>query len=427
MEATCLNQGCNWSGKFRHFEKHANECKFKPVTCQQCHGLVEASRYKHHLGNDCPKRPIKCQYCKEDFYAEIYEAHKLECPKFPVKCDDCGKKKLTRDMLQHHYNNECSQRKITCPAGCDPVERSRFLTHLDQKSGFHLNFIMDQLKILTQETNTKVGQLAPMSEILQLKQNVEQLQVRLQQVGGPIPPGSEDNAVMQQRCRALELKVSTFEGIVTTLHREIERCLTHLDGIERGNSGNSGPVAQRVEQLERALAQKDKENMELKQYIDDKLSATYDGEHVWRIENWSKLRKDAMSGMRTSIFSVPFYTSRHGYKMCVRLYPNGDGMGRGTHISVFFVVMMGDYDPVLKWPFKHRVTFRLVNQNNDEQDQTDSFRPDPNSSSFKKPTSEMNIASGCPLFIPLTKINDASSGFVTNDVLFLKTTVTLNS
>lgn len=41
--------------------------------------------------------------------------------------------------------------------------------------------------------------------------------------------------------------------------------------------------------------------------------------------------------------------------MCLRLYLNGDGTGRGTHLSLFFVVMRGKCDALLKWPFCQKV------------------------------------------------------------------------
>ena len=49
-----------------------------------------------------------------------------------------------------------------------------------------------------------------------------------------------------------------------------------------------------------------------------------------------------------------------GYKMCARLYLNGDGMGKGTHVSLFFVVMRGTYDALLKWPFRQKVSCSLL-------------------------------------------------------------------
>jgi len=30
-------------------------------------------------------------------------------------------------------------------------------------------------------------------------------------------------------------------------------------------------------------------------------------------------------------------------------------MGKGTHVSLFFVVMRGAYDALLKWPFRQKV------------------------------------------------------------------------
>lgn len=41
--------------------------------------------------------------------------------------------------------------------------------------------------------------------------------------------------------------------------------------------------------------------------------------------------------------------------MCLRVYLNGDGTGRGTHLSLFFVVMKGPNDALLRWPFNQKV------------------------------------------------------------------------
>lgn len=41
--------------------------------------------------------------------------------------------------------------------------------------------------------------------------------------------------------------------------------------------------------------------------------------------------------------------------MCLRIYLNGDGTGRGSHLSLFFVVMRGQSDALLKWPFNQKV------------------------------------------------------------------------
>lgn len=61
-----------------------------------------------------------------------------------------------------------------------------------------------------------------------------------------------------------------------------------------------------------------------------------------------------------NIYVSAFYTSKYGYKMCLRIYLNGDGTGRGTHLSLFFVVMRGHSDALLKWPFNQKVKLLLI-------------------------------------------------------------------
>ncbi len=128
---------------------------------------------------------------------------------------------------------------------------------------------------------------------------------------------------------------------------------------------------------------------------------------------------DAKSGKYTSIFSLPFYTGRYGYKMCLRLYILGDGAGKSTHMSLFFVIMQNEFDSILQWPFTRRVTFKLINQCGG-RDIIDTFEPDPASSSFKKPKSDMNIASGCPKFVTH---HDLKNGFILEDTIYIKCVV----
>ncbi len=61
-------------------------------------------------------------------------------------------------------------------------------------------------------------------------------------------------------------------------------------------------------------------------------------------------------------YPFPYYFSRNGYKMCIRGYLNGDGMGYQSHLSLFFVIMRGECDPLLKWPFEYKVSMILVGE-----------------------------------------------------------------
>ena len=46
------------------------------------------------------------------------------------------------------------------------------------------------------------------------------------------------------------------------------------------------------------------------------------------------------------VYLPPFYTHPqcHGYRMCVRVDPNGNGDGKGTHVSIFTYMMQGPFD-----------------------------------------------------------------------------------
>lgn len=152
--------------------------------------------------------------------------------------------------------------------------------------------------------------------------------------------------------------------------------------------------------------------------------SSYDGVLRWKITEISRRRMEAEAAKQLSIFSPPFFSSHGGYKMCARLYFNGDGVGKGSHLSLFFVVMKGENDDVLPWPFQHPVTFRLVDQEH-QRHISDTFRPDPTSSSFQRPTSSMNVASGCPLFVPLDGLE--TGGYVMDDAMSIRMVVDTKS
>jgi hypothetical protein len=109
--------------------------------------------------------------------------------------------------------------------------------------------------------------------------------------------------------------------------------------------------------------------------------------------------------------------------MRARLYLHGDGNARRTHMSLFFVLMRGLNDPILKFPFNYKVTFCMYDQTPTQRHIIDSFRPDIKSNSFQRPRSDMNIASGIPKFFPLAMIEKESNPYVRDDTLFIKVMV----
>ena len=151
---------------------------------------------------------------------------------------------------------------------------------------------------------------------------------------------------------------------------------------------------------------------------------TTNGVFIWKIPDIRRRYREAIDRRTVSIYSPPYFTSPQGYRMCTRVYLHGDGMGKGTHISVFFVLMRSEHDNLLQWPFKQSVRFTLINQVNSSGSITEAFAPDLQSPSFKQPENEMNIASGFPKFAKQSVLQDEN--FTKGNTIFIKAQVDLS-
>ena len=175
-----------------------------------------------------------------------------------------------------------------------------------------------------------------------------------------------------------------------------------------------------VLEVERILNVLSVHHSELELQLHASLASTHNGAFLWRIPEVRRRIRDAKIGRITSIYSPPFYTGRNGYKMCIRVYLNGDGSGEGTHLSIFFVLMRGEYDPLLQWPFEPKVSLILVDQDH-KKHLVETFKPNAQSSSFQRPKTDMNVASGCPEFADLSVLDNTS--YVKDDVMYIKAIV----
>ncbi|KAJ8038379.1 TNF receptor-associated factor 3 [Holothuria leucospilota] len=201
--------------------------------------------------------------------------------------------------------------------------------------------------------------------------------------------------------------------------------------LEEDNKKLSSDLARMVEssrtkdvdlhQLQGRISVLDTTITRLKMSVEQLENVSYNGVLIIEVPNYSHKKAAAMTGT-PSFYSDDFYTDRHGYRMCARIYLNGDGVGKGSHLSIFFAIKKGPYDNYLSWPFQRRVSFTLLNQAGKDH-LSDAFRPDPTSSSFQKPVKEMNIASGCPMFVAHKVIENPVEGFLRNNTICLRVKV----
>lgn len=356
-------------------------------TCVVCNNVLNAPMQftcGHRLCEGCVGQCLKdnehyCPACQNDDeccasaradsftdYAARKEMKKLDVRCWSEECSWTG----TLDTFETSHKDSCPFKPIVC------VE-----------CGYGV-----------QETTPPPPPIHPACIVSQLSKHGEAIGV----VTREIP-------LIQSRLRTIEDAVETLRvaqsATSTEPNEQVANVLTVIAREVAGIKTGTGTVeCEAIQRLNKTVGLAEVAMRDLQRQVDELKMTSYDGRLLWRINNFARIKEEAVSGKCTSIYSVPFHTSRKGYKMCVRLYPNGDGMGKNTHLSIFFVVSRGEFDALLQWPFRNKVTLRVLDQSPTAAHVSDSFRPDPTSSSFKKPTTDMNIASGCPLFMAHTSL-----------------------
>ena len=273
----------------------------------------------------------------------------------------------------------------------------------------------DELARYRKEVDRKfkeyADRLAPLQQV-HLSGNNKNLNSKVQELNGQL-------TTLEQKTVRQELEINTLR---TQLERHSLSSSWNPSGSNSRNYSNSDMqrlalLEKKYEDIERQVTMLKVHVSEMELQLQASLASTYNGSFMWRIPDLSKRRRDAIEGRVTSLYSPPFYTAKNGYKMCIRVYLNGDGMGHKTHLSLFFVLMKGEFDALLKWPFDNKVSLILVDQNH-RKHIVQTFKPTPESSSFQRPISDMNVASGCPQFSKLSLFDDEC--YTKDDVLFIK-------
>ncbi|CAF4703091.1 unnamed protein product, partial [Rotaria sp. Silwood2] len=363
--------------------------------------------------NDMQTLPIVCSLCSWTGILNIYQNHLDQNHQNPT-CDSCGQKFNSVNDLDRHIQYDCEKTTVDCPLkqiGCqEMVLRLHLAEHYisDQHQRVLVNFVRQMDSILStnmnnnslinsnQRTHFDVNELEKISKTTNiLLDNTKTLADELERLS------IERNRIHNT--------LQSFIQESSILKKSIEEQNSSIDGIK---------FNEQISEQDLLSVEQKLNNMNLD---------PYDGTYLWKITNVQEKIVAAQSRTQTSIYSLPFYSSPTGYKMCLRLYLNGDGTAQHTHISLFFVLMRGEYDAILTFPFCFKVIFCLYDQTDQQNHIIESFRPDVRSNCFQRPRSDMNIASGIPKFAPLTIFQQANNPYVLNDIMFIKVIIDFNN
>nr|XP_058940193.1 TNF receptor-associated factor 3-like [Pocillopora verrucosa] len=477
LPVQCANHcdGCDWSGELGQLEKHESQCLYAKIQCVHpgCSAMVRKNDLPQHLVEECSCREQQCQYCEVKITANrLEEHHEKECQEYAVECLQCKTVILPRKQLSSHLDpvdGDCEGVEAPCPfhkVGCKQkktMKQKERRRHQEKEVTAHLTYLflfVDQLSNLFHSKlgDVDAGALSKLDAILRNLQSkvdaiicensnltsmVQGHSTRISNLEQSIKRYLMDDVVTDsaplaslayrssqaeivnilQKLDNQDAKTANHEVLLVEFNSEMQnrnREIKRLQAQLKTANDEIRKLQRQTEYLEHTLGARNIAIAELEDYVRQEQFSSYNGVLLWKITDFTRKRNEARSGQHVSTYSPCFYTSRHGYKMCARIYLNGDGIGKGTHFSIFFVVMRGEYDAILRWPFRQKVTFMLLDQDNVEH-VVDAFRPDPSSSSFQRPKRDMNIASGCPTFCAMTQLNNHA--YVKDDTMFIKVIV----
>ncbi|XP_059531198.1 TNF receptor-associated factor 5 isoform X3 [Myotis daubentonii] len=396
----CKNApGCNAKIILGRYQDHLQQCLFQAVQCsnESCRQPVLRKDLKEHLSADCQFREEKCLYCKKEVVVINLQNHEENvCPEYPVPCPNKCVQMVPRNEVDKHLavcpeaEQDCPFKHYGCPVKGKP---SNLKQHEHSALRDHMLLILEKnFRLEEQVLASHIDKSAWLeAQVRQLLQMANQQQNKFD-------------------LRPLVEAIDTVKEKITLLESNDQR-LVVLEGETNKHDAHIN--------IHKAQLNKNEERFKLLE------GACYNGKLIWKVTDYAMKKREALGGHTVSIFSQPFYTSRCGYRLCARAYLNGDGSGKGTHLSLYFVVMRGEFDSLLQWPFRQRVTLMLLDQSGKKNHIMETFKADPNSSSFKRPDGEMNIASGCPRFVAHSTLENAKNTYIKDDTIFLKVAVDL--
>ncbi|XP_035871845.1 TNF receptor-associated factor 5 isoform X3 [Phyllostomus discolor] len=418
----CKNApGCNAKIILGRFQDHLQQCLFQVVLCsnENCGQPILRKHLKEHLSAYCQFREERCLYCKKDVVVLNLQNHEENlCPKYPVSCPNkclhtIPRAEGKRGTLQQHERSALRDHLLLV------LEKN---VHLEEQiSDLHKSLEQKESKIqqLAETVNTFEKEFKQFAQLFgkngSFLSNIQVLANHLDKSAWLEAQVRHLLQMANQQQNKFDLKtlmeaIDTVKQKIALLESNDQR-LVVLEGETHKHDAHINS--------HKAQLNRNEERFKLLE------GACYNGKLIWKVTDYRMKKREALDGHTVSIFSQPFYTSRCGYRLCARAYLNGDGSGKGTHLSLYFVVMRGEFDSLLQWPFRQRVTLMLLDQSGKKNHIVETFKADPNSSSFKRPDGEMNIASGCPRFVPHSTLENAKNTYIKDDTMFLKVAVDL--
>ena len=293
-------EACKWEGELGSLEQHLNTNSF---------------------AGECRYVDVDCPYaCGERVQRRNVEEHKSQhCPLRPFTCQYCNHEATHQKITVEHWL-VCEKYPLPCPNECgeEEIERQHLKEHLEQTCP------LEEIKC----EFSYAGCGAELQRRIMSAHMKEGMEAHLSLVSKKVP---ELEKVVQQ----LIDQIKQQENLIKQQEHKLKQ---HGDQIKQ-QGDRIKQQGDRIKQQEDQICTLTKPQVPPVDILMDDFEQHKKNNVVW--------------------YSPPFCSHTRGYKMCLKVYANGIGEGKGTHVSVFACLMKGEFDDHLKWPFSGRVTIQL--------------------------------------------------------------------
>ena len=343
VKVFCLHreEGCQWNGHLCFEPHHRNgTCEFEVISCTKgCGADLQRRLLETHLLDDCPWREVKCEFCEVIVTVAELESHQESCPDYPVGCPHGCELTVPRKKVEEH-STVCPDLLVPCPfagAGCNQRVKNKDLDdHVQATVVEHLSLISAQNISLRDDQET-------------LQQEQRKLQGELLQVSAENSSLREELMILKRDYAAVKLENWDNQYELRSMKEKFGELSRDLCNATTKGKELGGTVAQLKQTTElfwrRYLG-------EVSRISSDELPMVYRYEHF-------QLDLDQDCGR----YSPTFYTNNDGYNLCLTIYP--DGLKWRGWMSVTAIILPGDHDEELSWPFDGSLKVEILNQQGD--------------------------------------------------------------
>jgi len=395
MQTSC---GCRYCRDCIVIQLRENANKCHDIECEEITSAVIERATTREIGamiELCPYPECEAQ----DKIVNLAD-HMETCAKRPEKCNKC-KKLVFNPQSEKHLKDECIMAEIECPNCKRPIIRNDLEDHLNP----HMIQVCPELICVCPN-----------------KCSNEPFKISAHKL---LCPNDIKNCPYNCHFRGTRLQLN--EHMYDKAKQHIQEITDEWDQKMRSMEEN---LRNYIQNSIREILNpyKSEKNANL---LQDKLGTQIstpemDGEDpigpcTWIIPEFTlKLALARSSDSEVSSFRCkPFYLFKRGYLLSLKIYPNGDGIGKGTHLSVYFMILKGKYDDILPWPFAENVMIRImpgIDKWSDGRGET--FKPNITERFYQKPTSHITPTGvGTPTLI---EINTVLSKFMKDDTVYIQ-------